>query len=232
MTKTKCPDGCLTTQTNQPQLSPATEPGAFIVFEGGEGSGKTTQINLLGRELRQHGFRVFQTLEPGGGGPIPEKIRAILKDPANRDMAPETELFLFLAARSQHVKGTLVPRLKQGEIILCDRFYGSTLAYQHLGRGLFNYNQVVDLNNFATGGLEPNLTIVLDIEPARGLTRKGADAQNDRFDSEKIGFHEKVRRAYLAIALRELNWVVVNADQNEKEVFQNIWSKVSRLLNV
>ncbi|MFH0988058.1 MAG: dTMP kinase [Parcubacteria group bacterium] len=207
-------------------------PGKFIVFEGGEGSGKTTQIKLLEHKLRQHGFIPFVTKEPGGGGPIAEKIRDILKNPENVAMTPEAELFLFLAARAQHVRGTLIPRLERGEVVLCDRFYGSTLAYQHFGRGLFNLDEIKKINRFATGGLEPDLTILLDVDPKCGLARKGEARKNDRFDCENIDFHNKVRQGYLTISKLKEHWAIVNADQNEKEVFRNIWAEVSKLLNV
>jgi dTMP kinase len=131
-------------------------PGKFIVFEGGEGTGKSTQIKLLETKLREQGFLVYLTREPGGNGvPLGEKIRQILKDPENSTMAPETELFLFLASRAQHVKKHIMPHLELNYIVICDRFFGSTLAYQHFGRGLFNLDEVKKINSFATGGLIP-----------------------------------------------------------------------------
>lgn len=207
-------------------------PGKFIVFEGGEGSGKTTQIKLLEKKLQEHGFISVITKEPGGGGPIAEKIREILKNPENIALTPEAELFLFLAARAQHVKGFLLPRLQRGEVILCDRYYGSTLAYQHFGRGLFNLNEIKKINKFATGGLEPDITILLDVEPKCGLARKGDDAKCDRFDSETLDFHEKVRKGYLTISKLKPDWAVINANAKADAVHKAIWQKVKPMLNI
>lgn len=205
--------------------------GKFIVFEGGEGTGKTTQIELLEQMLRDNGFVVFRTREPGGTNcPISEKIRGLLKDPANKKMVPETELFLFLASRAQHVQQVIKPQLEQGTIVLCDRFYGSTLAYQHFARGLFDLNEVIRLNAFATAGLEPNLTILLDLEPEKGLARIKDQLSLDRLDSEKLEFHNKVRTGYLTLSKTLPNWFVVSADADVSYINQLIWNKVLELI--
>ncbi|MEK7511873.1 MAG: dTMP kinase [Patescibacteria group bacterium] len=205
--------------------------GKFIVFEGGEGSGKTTQIELLEQKLRDNGFVVFRTREPGGTNcPISEKIRGLLKDPANKKMVAETELFLFLASRAQHVQQVIRPQLAQGAIVLCDRFYGSTLAYQHFARGLFNLDEVIKLNDFATHGLEPDATVLLNIDPEIGLARIKDQLAACRLDSEKLDFHKRVQSGYLTLAKIKPNWLVVSADNTVQIIHETIWNKVSELL--
>ncbi|MFH0779511.1 MAG: dTMP kinase [Parcubacteria group bacterium] len=207
-------------------------PGKFIVFEGGEGTGKTTQIAILAKKLREFAFLPYITREPGGTDcPVAEKIRAILKDPENI-IVPEAELFLFLASRAQHVKQCIVPHLEQSDIVISDRFYGSTFAYQHFGRGLFDLNEIKKINEFATGGLEPDLTVLLDIDPAKGLARIAEKANDDRFDSENIEFHRKVRQGFLTLAKLRDHWAVIDADADPKTVHKHIWAKVSDLLNI
>ncbi len=214
-------------------MAPILSGGKFIVFEGGEGTGKTTQIKLLEKRLRDAGYLVFMTREPGGNGsPLAEKIRALLKDPANKEMTPETELFLFLASRSQHVKKHIQPHLGLNYIVISDRFYGSTLAYQHFARGLFNLDEVKKINSFATGGLEPDLTIFLDIEPEKGLARIQPNIINDRLDSEALDFHHRVRNGFLTLARTEKNWQIVSADNTIENIQEQIWQQVSKTLNI
>lgn len=205
--------------------------GFFIVFEGGEGTGKTTQIQLLRERLIQASKEVFITREPGGTDClIAEKIRQMLKDPANREMCPETEMFLFLASRAQHVKQIILPHLESGKIVICDRFFGSTFAYQHFGRGLFNLDEVKKINAFATAGLTPDLTVLLDLSPRTGRTRISNERQADRFDDEKLEFHERVRQGYLSLAKSELNWRVISADDSVDAVHNEIWNAVYQLV--
>jgi len=210
--------------------------GKFIVFEGGEGTGKTTQIKLLEGKLKDEGYQVLLTREPGGTNcPIAEKIRKILKDPENKEMVPETELFLFLAARAQHTNQIVKPEMEKGTIVISDRYQGSTFAYQHFGRGLFDLDKVKEINNFATGGLNPDLTILLDIEPKVGLTRveNGDDRNNlkdDRFDAEKLEFHQKVRDGFLSLAKSESNWIIINADDTVENIQSQLWQKINEIL--
>ena len=207
--------------------------GKFIVFEGGEGTGKTTQIQLLADKLKQNGFNVYLTREPGGMGcPIAEKIRALLKDPENRDMTPETELFLFLASRAQHVKKVIIPHLERGDIVVCDRFFGSTFAYQHFGRGLFNLDEVKKINDFAIHGLEPDLTILLDLPPEEGLKRIESEIKKDRFDSEKLEFHKKVRTGNLTLAKIKPNWTLIDARGTINDIHDKIWNATVELLDL
>lgn len=211
-------------------------PGKFIVFEGGEGSGKTTQIKLLQQKLEAAGFSVLTTREPGGANcPIAEKIRQLLKDPTNKEMTPATEFFLFLASRNQHVEQIVKAALRQEKIIICDRFFGSSLAYQHFGRGLFDLETMKKTNALAINGAIPDLTILLDIEPTTGLTRveKGADRNNlkdDRFDAEKLEFHEKVRNGYLTLAKTEPNWRVFDATQPPATLHEQIWAQIQKMI--
>jgi dTMP kinase len=145
-------------------------------------------------------------------------------------MTPETELFLFLASRAQHVKKHIVPHLDLNYVVLCDRFYGSTLAYQHFARGLFEYEEIKKINAIATGNLEPNLTFFLDIEPEKGLTRIQNKLADDRFDSEALEFHHKVRNGFLTIAQTEKNWQVLSADTTIETLHEQIWQHVSQAL--
>ncbi len=203
------------------------------MFEGGEGTGKTTQIKLLAEKLKQNSFNVFLTREPGGTNcPIAEKIRYMLKDPENKNMCTETELFLFLASRAQHVKGVILPHLRRGDVVISDRFFGSTLAYQHFGRGLFNLEEVKKINEFATGGLEPELTILLDIDPKKGLERIKEHIASDRLDSETLAFHEKVRAGYLTLAKIKPDWQVIPADSTIDGVHLRIWNSVCEVLDL
>lgn len=207
--------------------------GKFIVFEGGEGTGKTTQIKMLSDYLQSKQQKVFLTREPGGTDcPIAEKIRELIKDPQNKDMAPKCELFLFLASRAQHVEQIIQPHLQQGDIVICDRFFGSTLAYQHYGRGLFELEEVKKINDFATDKLIPDLTLLLDIDPRQGLARISERINDDRLDSEKLEFHQQVRDGYLNLAQSEPNWVTINAGQSIEQIHKEILQPVNNLLSI
>jgi dTMP kinase len=181
--------------------------GVLITFEGVEGSGKTTQLRRLGTLLRQDGYRVVETREPGGTA-IAERIREVLlgapgERQAPEDMTPECEAHLILAARSQHVTHVIEPALQAGSIVLCDRFSDSTFAYQGYGRGM-NLDQLREMNRLATGGLAPDLTLLFEIPVAMGLARRRKfDLEQNRLDRETKDFHEKIRRGFLTIAARE-----------------------------
>lgn len=187
----------------------------FITFEGIEGSGKTTQIRILKSLLEARGHRVLATREPGGC-PIADAIRAILLDSTNRALVPRAELLLYAAARAQHVEQVIRPALAAGSIVLCDRFADATTAYQGGGRGL-DTMLVAELNAIATGGLQPDLTLLFDMPVELGLTRARHRNQQDtlrdegRFELEELDFHQRVRAAYLSLAERENRFRIVDA---------------------
>jgi dTMP kinase len=175
--------------------------GFLLTFEGIEGCGKTTQQKKLARRLRRLGYLVMETREPGGSA-ISEQIRAILLNVGNRGMNPRCELLLYLASRAQHLEDVIRPSLEKGAVVICDRFSDATMAYQGFGRALGS-TAVRQLNRFATNGLVPNLTIVLDVPVATGLERKRKDGGLDRLDMERETFHETVRKGYRRIARQE-----------------------------
>ncbi|HEX4210405.1 MAG TPA: dTMP kinase [Candidatus Binataceae bacterium] len=185
--------------------------GLFITLEGVEGSGKTTQAELVAEALRAEGYRVIVTREPGGTS-AGETIRAIFLDPSVA-LQPEAELLLVLADRAQHVREQLRPALASGAIVISDRYSDSTLAYQGYGRGL-DLSMLSHLNDFATGGMRPDHTFVLDFEAEAGLARtrarmRGAERAPDRFEGQRAEFHRRVREGFLAIARIEPDRITV-----------------------
>jgi len=207
----------------------------FITFEGVEGSGKTTQIQRLKRYLTHKGFHCKVTREPGGPS-ISEKIRKILLDPDHREMLPLSELFLYEASRAQHIHEVIKPSLKKGMIVLCDRFNDATLAYQGYGRGI-DRQLIKKLNRFASQGINPDLTFLLDCPSDIGLKRALQRNQilknekEDRFEREEIHFHQRVRRGYLSIAKNEPNRIkVIDTRIGAEEVFEKIREIVDELL--
>lgn len=200
----------------------------FITFEGGEGSGKSTQIKLLKKALQKKGYTVFFTREPGGTV-IGDQIRHILLDTKNKKMVPLTELLLYEAGRAQHVEEVIRPALKKRKIVISDRFFDATTVYQGVARHL-NSSLVQNLNRIATGGLKPDLTIILDIPVGAGLKRiqKGRHAL-DRIEVEKQSFHEAVRKGYLKLAKAEPKRVkIINALASVEEIHKNILNIVER----
>jgi len=199
--------------------------GFLVTFEGGEGAGKSTQVMLLSERLRKAGREVLTVREPGGTG-TGEGIRGLLLNPEQK-IEPVTELLLFLAARTELVAKVIRPAMEKGVIVLCDRFIDSTLAYQGYGRGL-DKQVIRDLNAFATGGLEPDLTVFLDLEPQAGLRRKGGD--DDTFTREDVEFHGRVRAGYHEIARQEPErWLIVAGDQDRGEIAGAIEMRSRRL---
>lgn len=196
--------------------------GCFITFEGVEGCGKTTQIKLLAQHLTEQGHTVIVTREPGGC-PIADQARAILLDADNRAMTPTTELLLYAAARAQHVQEIVKPALAAGKIVLCDRFTDATIAYQGNGRGL-DPTTIAYLNDLATGGLKPRLTVLLDCPVEVGLKRAfdringAAGAREERFELESVLFHRKVRNGYLKLAEDEPErFIIIDGSQGVQE---------------
>jgi len=207
----------------------------FITFEGVEGSGKTTQIQRLKKYLIKKGIPCKVTREPGGCA-IGEKIRRILLNPDHAGMVPESELLLYEAARAQHVKEVIEPCLKRGVTILCDRFSDATLAYQGYGRRI-ELGRVESLNRFASQGMNPDTTFLLDCPSDLGLKRALKRNQTlskereGRFENEKIQFHQRVRRGYLSIAKKDpLRMKVVDTRQGEDKVFEKIRQGVDELI--
>lgn len=174
--------------------------GLFITLEGGDGAGKSTQIRNITKYFADKGMTVTHTREPGGP-PISEKLREILLDTANTEMHPVTEMLIYAAARAQHVRETVAPALERGEVVICDRYVDSSIAYQAYGRELGD--MVAEVNMHATGGLKPDLTIWLDIDPEKGKARASGDKGPDRLDLESAAFHERVRSGYASIAEAE-----------------------------
>jgi len=194
----------------------------FITLEGIEGSGKSTQIRRLGEYLVKQELPVLLTREPGGCA-IADAVRAILLDPKNQAMTARTELLLYAAARSQHIEQVILPALSAGTTVLCDRFVDATTAYQGGGRGLEG-ELIAQLNMIATGGLQPDLTLLLDFAAEEGLSRARRRNQNDnllgegRFELETLDFHRRVRHAYLELAKREKRFRVIDAGGDAEEV--------------
>lgn len=203
--------------------------GYFITFEGGEGAGKTTVLQLVGDRLKDKGYDVLVTREPGGIK-IAEKIRTIILDPLHTEMEEHTEALLYAAARSQHLAEKVVPALKQGKIVLCDRFVDSSLVYQGYARGL-GMDEVLKINQFAVGDCMPDLTLFFDIEPEKGLARIAAnkDREQNRLDLENLEFHEQVYKAYHILAESFPERIqTIDASQSleivEQEAFDHILS--------
>ena len=185
----------------------------FITLEGPEGSGKSSQIGLLADFLEQQGFSVVVTREPGGTL-IGDQIRHVLHDVANTAMSPAAELLLYSASRAQLVHELIRPALAAGQVVLCDRYADSTLAYQGYGRNL-NLTDLQTITQFATGGLKPDLTLLLDIDVERGLARRrdGGEEMN-RLDLEVVEFHQRGREGYHNLAQQDPDrWVIVDADR-------------------
>lgn len=203
----------------------------FITFEGPEGSGKTTQIGLLAARLTQRGLRVVTTREPGGTH-IGNAIRSILLDARHTEMSPRAETLLFNAARAQLVDEVIRPALADGQIVLCDRYADSTLAYQGYGHSQ-DLDQLRELGAYATGGLKPDLTIYLNIDPAAGLQRKQAGEAEEwnRMEERALAYHQVVRQGYLALAAAEPErWLTVDATRSVEEIHAEISAAVNARL--
>lgn len=188
--------------------------GYFITFEGVEGAGKTSVLQALTNTLTEMGYEVLTTREPGGID-IAEQIRNIILDPVNTKMEERTEALLYAAARRQHLVEKVLPALQQGKIVLCDRFIDSSLAYQGHARGL-GIEEVYEINQFAIKDIMPNLTLLFDIDPKKGLERIAAnkDRERNRLDLERLDFHQRVYEGYNILHDRFPNRIQkINADQ-------------------
>lgn len=204
--------------------------GKFLVFEGIDGSGKTTQLKLLGEILSSRGYPVLYTREPGGTR-IGETVRELLLDPQHSELVPVAEALLYAAARAQHVAQVILPALQEGKIVLCDRFLDSSLAYQGFGREL-DVGQLEKLNEAATAGLTPDLVLLLDFLCDTGMERiTGSGRGADRIEQEDLSFHRKVRAGYLTLAGRApKRYRVIDANRTIEQIHHDIVRVVEEIL--
>lgn len=201
-------------------------PSRFITFEGPEGCGKSTQAQLLADGLTNRGIKVKLTREPGGD-PVGEEIRRILLDGADHSVTDRTEVLLYEAARAQHTELVIRPHLTEGYVVICDRFTDSTAAYQGYGSGL-DLQTIYSLNAFATGGLEPDITFLLDIDIETGLKRQ---QEWNRMERKAVEYHERVRQGFLAEArLHTERIIVLDASEDIESIHRHILSTVEQRL--
>ncbi|MEW5868070.1 MAG: dTMP kinase [Chloroflexota bacterium] len=204
----------------------------FITLEGPEGCGKTSQIALLGEFLRQQGRSVVLLREPGGTT-IGDQVRAVLLSMKNQEMCTRTEILLFQASRAQLVEQVIRPRLAQGDLVLCDRYADSTLAYQGYGYQKFHLAELKRLVDFATGGLKPDLTLLLDVDVETGLQRRMQGGGVNRLDALELDFHRRVRQGYLEMARAEpQRWEIIDAGQSLEDVQQALRQVVTQRLQL
>lgn len=212
-------------------IPPKRMPGLFIAIEGIDGSGKSSVSEALASSLVAKGRNVVLTREPGGTA-IGEQIRTIVLSENSTGMTPETETLLFAAARAQHVAEVINPSLARNDIVICDRYIDSSLAYQWGGRGLTK-ESILTVQALATGGLMPDLRILLDLPVKFALGRRFADSdRSNRLDNEHVQFYERVRAAYLTLAAMDApGWMVVNAERPQKEVAVDVIRRVESAIN-
>ena len=207
--------------------------GIFVTFEGGEGSGKTTHLKRLAHYLRDLGDEIVETRDPGGTT-IGKEIRTLLLSPESAAISDSAELLLYEASRAQLVREVVTPAIARGAVVLCDRFTDSTLAYQGFGRGL-DLNLIRELNLFTTGGLVPDLTILLDLDPGIGLERctrsiRAGRAFRDRIAAEPLAFHQRIREGYLTLAREEPDrFRVIDASLSVAQIEAAVKDEVGRL---
>ena len=203
----------------------------FITFEGGEGSGKSTVLKEVANRLEAEGYQTVLTREPGGT-PIAEQIRNVILDKGNTAMDPRTEALLYAASRRQHLVEKVWPALKEGKLVLCDRYLDSSLAYQGGARNL-GIDAVLNINLFATEGTYPDLTLLFDIEPELGMKRIAANASREvnRLDLEKMEFHRGVRATFHQLAERYKDrFVIIDASKTLEEVIEAAYQTIKRRL--
>jgi len=212
--------------------TPGPFPGLFIAFEGGDGAGKSTQAAELAAALETRGLTVLQTREPGGT-PIGEKLRSLVLDHGHGHIDAHTEALIFAASRAAHAAQVIRPALERGELVLTDRYIDSSVAYQGAGRNL-GTEAVRELNTWATSGLQPDLTVLLDVDPADGRRRRTAgDAAEDRLESEADDFHARIRAAFLALAAaRPDHYLVLPAHLPVQDLAARILERVTTLLAI
>ncbi|HBM75598.1 MAG TPA: dTMP kinase [Clostridiaceae bacterium] len=202
--------------------------GYFISIEGSDGSGKSTQIKLMKEYFASKGFEVVESREPGGTR-IGEKVRNIILDNENVEMSPVTEALLYAASRAQHVTEVIRPCLKQGKVIICDRYIDSSIAYQGVGRGL-GIDVVSKINSVAIQGIMPDLTVFFDIDPEVALNRKIEDGKADRLELEKLEFHKKVYKGYKQIASTNSRIKIIDASRSVMEIHKDVVNIIDEFL--
>lgn len=204
--------------------------GLFIVFEGGEGAGKSVQAGLLTNRLRHEGRDVVATREPGGTR-IGELIRAITHDTENIDLDPVAEAYLMAASRAQHVRETIEPALLDGKIVISDRFVDSNIAYQGYGRNL-GEDVIVKLNELAVDGAKPDIVLLLNVPPGEGHARLDREGKKkDRLDMQQRGFYDRVHKGYLTLAKKfPERYVVIDATGSIEQVASSVWNAVGKAL--
>lgn len=203
--------------------------GLFITFEGIEGCGKSTQSKSLKRRLVRRGFPVLLVKEPGTTA-VGRVARQLLKHKLEIELDPTTELLLFEVARAQLVAEIIRPALQKNQIVICDRYGESTLAYQGYGRGV-NLETIQNINQVATAGLSPDIVILPDLDVKEGLQRKGSASINDRFEREEISFHQRVREGYLQMAQNNSErWLLIDATLPKRKIGELIWERIKELL--
>jgi dTMP kinase len=203
-----------------------TATGLFVCFEGGEGAGKSTQARILRQRLEDEGHVVVLTREPGDT-PVGAEVRRIVLDPATGELSHRTEALLYAADKAEHVHAVVLPALERGEIVITDRYVDSTLAYQGAGRDLPT-DELEQVARWATGDLRPHLTVLLDLEPADGLTRF---EERDRIEGESIDFHQRVRAEFLRLADSDPDhYLVLDARAPVDEVADDVHTHVMKLI--
>lgn len=202
--------------------------GLFITIEGSDGSGKTTQIELLKEKFEKAGQEIIVTREPGGTD-ISEKIRTLILDKENTKMAYITEAMLYAAARAQLVEEVIRPAVESGKVVISDRFVDSSLVYQGIARGL-GIEKVAQINSYALGNLNPDITFFMDLSPAKAMERKIKQAELDRIESEKMDFHNMVYEGYKEIAkIYKDRIVIIDASKTISEIHSDICNKIEQI---
>jgi len=195
--------------------------GVFLSFEGIEGTGKSTQARLLFERLREKGFDAVLTEEPGGTK-IGRKIRELLLSPDHQEMTPLTELLLYFASRTQHLAQVIIPAVNRGAVVITDRFTDSTIAYQGYGRGIA-LHLLHSLDNITTEGMQPDITLLLDLDVETGLSRNRGINKTDRIELEDIGFHKRVRNGFLELAAQQPERIkLIDASLEKEEVRKRV----------
>ncbi|HET9647317.1 MAG TPA: dTMP kinase [Microlunatus sp.] len=203
-----------------------TGTGLFVVFEGGDGVGKSTQVGLLCEALAERGIAHLRTYEPGDSA-AGQQIRRIVLDPATGELAPRAEALLYAADKAHHVSGTVLPALEAGRVVVCDRYVDSMLAYQGAGRVL-DLDEVERVARWATGDLRPHLTVLLDVHPDQALTQI---AEKDRLEAAGSAFHDRARQLFLTLAAREPeHYLVLGARENRTAIAERVLARVTGLL--